>query len=114
MTETKEFVRVFPQGQLSYRPGIGGPSGARDIFWGEFQREILRALHEEYAKGWKPITEVGPSAFVLRTYERGEPITGSRVLMWIFTLGLGILFNLLSPDKTTWIEPAEFRVTLAR
>jgi hypothetical protein len=112
---TKDYVHAFRPNQIWYRIGLGeGPSSARQYFWDEYQNTLLRELQDEYEQGWEPITEVGPSAFKIRSYQKNAPLDFSDLVMWIVTLGFGLLMQILNPLKLTYYEPTEFRVTLRK
>jgi hypothetical protein len=119
MSEKKDFVWKWAPGERGwYQPGIDGEFGARMYFWNNYQGAVLRELQKEFEEGWKPITEVGPAAFLLNSYEvTGHDIGVVDVLMWFATLGLTFLLSLATgfhAYKVTRYEPVEFRVGLVR
>lgn len=113
-SQTKDFVYTWQPGEVWYRPGFSGPSAARQYFWDEYQNKLLVDLQNELDQGWEPITQVGPSAIKMRSYEKNAEPDLSDVLFWIATVGLGLLYQLLNPTKILYYEPTEFRVALRR
>jgi hypothetical protein len=96
--ETKDFVRIWNPGDFKYSPGLGGnENDARVYFWNNSQEYLLKDIREEINNGWKPITEIGPSSFKLRTSTSGH-----------FTqLMTGV-------PARVWYEVVEFRIVLMK
>jgi hypothetical protein len=118
--ETKDFVRIWPEGnRWSYSPGAAGTEmTARMYIWNNTQADLLKGLQEEINEGWKPITEVGPSAFKLRSYTVTEhDVSFLEVVFWFLTFGLTFLFSLLTgfgASKRIWYEATEFSVAMMK
>jgi hypothetical protein len=116
--ETSFYVKYFAPGETWYQPGLGGEQSARQYFWNNNQARLLTELQSCLNQGWRPITEVGPSAFVLGSYEVTEHTFGfMNVVLWFLTLGISFIFDLLSgfgAYKMTRYYPTEFRVNLMR
>lgn len=116
----KDFVYTFEQGDIWFSPGTfdAGESAARLYFWENYQDKILRALRAEMDQGWRPFTEVGPSAFKLRSYTKTESrVTVLDVIIWLLTLTLVFWVQLLA--GSLWVnrivyEPTEFRVGMTK
>jgi hypothetical protein len=117
--ETKDFVQTWQSDAAWFSPGFGNSEyDARLYFWNYYQGTLLRELQKEINEGWKPITEVGPAAFKLRSYSKTESSVGAvDVLFWFLTFGLVFLIQLLAGSLTTkrlYYEPTEFRVALMK
>ncbi len=84
------------------------------MLWEEYQSVLLRALQKEFDDGWEPITEVGPSAFKLRSYEKRSPIDGGDLVGYVLTFGITLVFDIIGRAKRTYYEPTEFRVALRK
>jgi hypothetical protein len=96
--ETKDFVRYWKPGQTYFGAGLlQGEQDARIFFWSSHQAYLLMELRKEINDGWKPITEVGPSAFKVRMYTK--------------TTLRNIIGGTPSRD---YYEPEEFRVVLIK
>lgn len=117
---SKDFVYTWKSGNRRwYSPGFGeGEYTARSYFWDYYQYKLLTELQAEYDDGWKPITEIGPSAFVLRQYKKRELyIQVMDVILWIVSLGLMFLLEALTGQLTRtriYYEATEFRVALRK
>jgi hypothetical protein len=119
MSETKDFVWRWSPGERGwYQPGFSGEQGARLYFWNNSQVNLLPALQKDINEGWTPVTEVGPAAFNLRSFEVTEHTFGFiNVVLWFVTFGISFLFDLFSgfgAYKVTRYEPVEFRVVMAK
>ncbi len=71
--EYKDFEIEFPpgsRGKVYIGPrGYTIPEG-RLHFWQATQAGIMKQVHTWLDEGWKPVSEVGPACFQVRTYTR--------------------------------------------
>lgn len=117
--ETKTFKIQYNQDGYWFRPGtFGTETDARLYFWEQEQQDIWLKLHAEAQQGWRPISEVGPAAFKLRSYTKTRStVTALDVVFWILTFFLLFLFQLLAGHLWTndlYYAPVEFSVILAK
>ncbi len=91
---------------------------ACDFLWQVFEQQIRDELQEWQQQGWEYLAEVSPKALELRRTEFvGSAIDPSDVVLWIVTLGFGLLVHLLMGQKRRHYvryEPLEFRVPMRR
>ncbi len=117
MPESKYFVW---KGKVDwwYQPGFEGEQGARVYFWNNHQAEILPLLQNELNNSWRPVTEIGPAGFNLRSYEVTKHNFGvMNVVLWFITLGITFLLDLISgfgAYRVTRYEVIEFKVFLTK
>ena len=124
--QTWDWKMTWPQGSNWYCPAgfgdgfghisLGSENEARVAFWNTLQYEILSALQEDFAKGWEPVTQIGPSSFILRKFTKTN-IGASAFIIWTFTLGFGLLLDILSgfaKYKQDCYELVAFRVNLIK
>ncbi|MEP7289285.1 MAG: hypothetical protein ABI947_26330 [Chloroflexota bacterium] len=89
---------------------------ARQFFWENFKEQILTELDQRQNEGWEILDEVVPTALQIRQSVQIETgIEPADVVLWIITLGVALLLQLLAGNRSRQYvvyEPVEFRVEM--
>ena len=114
--EYKDFVWPWPS-SLGYRVNAFYPESRHRLeFWQSRQNDISFELQKWLDQGWQPIGEVGPASIQLSFFDKAESnVDCSRVIMWGFSLGIGLLIDIVTGNLSstyTYCRADEFRLKM--